>query len=408
MNEKFKSLITFSRQKLIPFAIKRRFELLLAAVLLYFLWPHLIAGLHRSGEAEESRVVIGESAQNAKAQELPLYDPSSANADPKWSLPAELKSAELQSFATQVDKLASEEKRYSDLLYSRHISIKGLLSDDVKKLLWPALKGSGFKDQRLPMDWFNLIKDDYDKNQMVAELEDEQSRGMWSDVESRITSIQTRLLGGQVLAGDVLFSKTLQSYFDQRLGPLEENNDHLDKIFLRMQREFPNFQGGPPGISQNGFKWLEIGMKLEDLRSKYTISFSDKTNPVVKVTFDDSDYLLSVGSFPLKTLSAYFFKGQLCRISMTFDSNSQEIFDALGIGLCDNPNLTCLRANEYLVAKFKYDDQSRLCAAIVGRQGGNWDEIEIFDYAAWTESKQFYNPPGEFDIQKTVWRNSDQ
>lgn len=411
MNEKLGGITAFSRQRLVPFIVKRKFELLVGAVIVYFLWPHLIRHPHGSAETTQPQSFNGQPVQNQQAEGVPLYEPDAANADPKWGSSAGLKSSQLQDFARTVDKLTIQAKRYDDLFALRRQKVQTLLSPKVKGLLWPALNGSGFKDQHLPADWFELVKNDDQKSLNVADAEEALHNETWMRIQSRLQAIQSRLLGGQVLTGDVLFCKALQSYLDQNLGSLQKTVNDMDKIFIRMRREFPSpdtacndfsTTGVAPsdGIDSHssvvaGFKFLMLGMNLADLRIKYAVVYGDQKNPVTKVNFDDSDYMLSIGGYPLTSASGYFLNGRLYLIRLTFDRNQDEIFKAF-----DNwsfgttwEDRNWKRGEQYLTARARSQESQR--AAILAPPGGKWDEIDICDYDAWTQAMAFYNPPNE-------------
>ena len=73
----------------------------------------------------------------------------------------ELKSGDLQAFAKRVDAFEHTFNEAQKLDDERRNLLEILLDEQVKGILLPAVKGSGFKDQKLPLDWYEIVKNDY-------------------------------------------------------------------------------------------------------------------------------------------------------------------------------------------------------------------------------------------------------
>ena len=76
--------------------------------------------------------------------------------------------------------------------------VDALLRNNVKSYLWtPILNGNGFRDQKLPLDWYEVIKDRYGILQAVTMEEQAQYAVVYGAIEWRLSSIQVRIIGGQ-------------------------------------------------------------------------------------------------------------------------------------------------------------------------------------------------------------------
>jgi len=242
MKETTKILLRASAKRVGLFLVRHRFAVLVVAIVLYFLfWPKSTPLL--SGDRSTH-------SRSSEAVEVPLYDPAADGADPKLSLPVELTREELQALAKVVDKLAVDtattmglEQEHSDLVF-------GLLEPQVKNLLWPALRGNGFKDQKLPLDWYALVKDNYDTAGQMTAVAELSARAMtYAGIQERLESAKVHILGGKVLTGDTLFVKGVQGSIERRLAYLSKSVSQMVGVFYRLRKEFPWAFGRRSGAS---------------------------------------------------------------------------------------------------------------------------------------------------------------
>jgi hypothetical protein len=241
MNQTIKTILARYGKHGGLFLIRHRFTVLLVAVALYFLfWPKAV---FRSAVEPGTTGGVGHSnAAVSQADPVPLYDPTAEDADPTWSLPAELKAGQLQALASQVEKLLIDTTNTTELEAERAtILYEGLLHQKVKDLLWPSLRGSGFKDQRLPLDWYALVKQYYDVVGMTADASERIANHMAQiGIQMRLESVKIRVIGGKVLTGDLLFVKALQTYIDHRQAYLSKAIPPMLDVVRRLRKEFPD------------------------------------------------------------------------------------------------------------------------------------------------------------------------
>jgi len=236
MNDKLKMFLVQGAKRLGPFLIRHRFSVLLAVVVIYFFpWSKTLKRLtDRNSESSH------ESDSGAAR-----YEPTAIDTDPKLSLPAELKSEELQAFARKVRKLEDDANLFLKL-DDEHGRLLGiLLEEKVKNLLLPAIQGNGFKDQKLPLDWYAAVKDDYAVKDMPAQLaEVEVTTAMMMALSVRLPRMKVGLIGGKITVGDTLFVKSIQIPIDSRLANLSKTVPLMEDVMHRLAKEFPDQMKG--------------------------------------------------------------------------------------------------------------------------------------------------------------------
>ena len=142
----------------------------------------------------------------------------------------------------------------------------------------------------------------------------------------------------------------------------------------------------------DGFKWLLFGMKLQDITFKFDVLEDDRVTAVKKVAFKKGDWL-SVGFYPLKTLSAEFFNDKLYRIDFSFEENQKEMYETFKYrfgSLQDNDTWT--RGTMKLKAKSVMHGKlfaTILAPSISYGSSDNWDAIVLFDYELWQQTNKF-------------------
>jgi hypothetical protein len=144
-------------------------------------------------------------------------------------------------------------------------------------------------------------------------------------------------------------------------------------------------------FSANGFKSLTMGMRLEDVTAPYTVTEESQITGVKKVLFSSGD-LLAVGFYPLRYVSAEFFKGRLYKIDFGFEQNRKEMFQTFQhrFGPLQD-NTTWTRGSEKLTAKS--GGSENIYGTIVAPGGSDrgeaWDAIVLIDTALWREAEQY-------------------
>ena len=141
-----------------------------------------------------------------------------------------------------------------------------------------------------------------------------------------------------------------------------------------------------------GFKSLVMGMKIQDLTVEFEVVEEDRVTTVKKVVFKKGDWR-KVGFYPLRTLSAEFFKDRLYRIDLGFEDNRKEMFETFKqrFGpLKDNDTWT----QGSMKLKTKASDNGKLFATILASSVsyGNdesWNAIVLLDVSVWSEVEQF-------------------
>jgi hypothetical protein len=177
--------------------------------------------------------------QQQFAGDLPLYAPDQEGADPKWSLPAELKGQNLQSLAHQVDKLYQDIPATAQMEQQCNEGIANLIDTKTVGLYWTRVTGKGFRDTNLPLDWYQVVKNNnsiLDNSAMLAEILTNQAVQM--AITMRLSSVQVRIIGGNVLIGDILFLRAAQDYIDQRRPYFEKLLPLVQSVQERTRREF--------------------------------------------------------------------------------------------------------------------------------------------------------------------------
>ena len=221
--------------------IRYRFGILVTCIIGYIVLkprtvPHLGIDSQEPGSPAQSEGISNSVPQPGSG--IQLFDPSQTAADPKWSVPAGLKSEEFQAFAHRVDKALTDFKEVERLVEVQHLVVFLITKDKVKNALWPGVSGQRLKDANLPRDWYELVKVRYEGGGPGMKI----YRDDWVDNEARsyIDTIQVRVMGGKVLTGDVLCLKTITAFTDSHLQYLREVCPQLAKVSKRIYVEFPD------------------------------------------------------------------------------------------------------------------------------------------------------------------------
>jgi hypothetical protein len=160
-----KKLFETLKQNAIPFALKHKANLILIGIILYLLfWPKRLPHTSTSAASGATQVTVATDSDNNHSSQKELdpilvNQPGTEGADPKWELPANLSTAEVQKLIARIDiasdactKLTALENGYLDRMTT-------LLDQKVINVMWPRVKGGGFKDQKLASDWYEVVKD---------------------------------------------------------------------------------------------------------------------------------------------------------------------------------------------------------------------------------------------------------
>jgi hypothetical protein len=246
-------------QKALAWTTRHKYATVMVLVLLGFLfWPKSTPKLSGGVEArkEQPMQVTAVTPTPAKprattqpattqpvtaqrAADLPLYAPDQEGADPSWSLPAELKAGDLQRLAKQVDNLGREIPALGQLEAQCNEGISRLFDGQIVGLFWSRLMGKGFHDTKLPLDWYEVIKD---RNSFAANFatvaEAFGNQMVQMTIMMRLAAVQVRIVGGHVLVGDMLFVKTAQQYIEQRRPYYERLWPLIQSVANRMGEEF--------------------------------------------------------------------------------------------------------------------------------------------------------------------------
>lgn len=357
--EAIKKILTKAMHQGMPFLARHKVSLILAGVIVVMLYrsmriPHVsvesptVKSPTVKSPAVESPAVSpapAASPGSTQPQLAPVLSitPGEEGADPKWSLPANLSSSEVQSFVRQIDLISDTTAKLVDAQQHYTKQMDRLLDKNVVDLMWPRLKGGGFKDQKLPSDWYEIVKDK--DGTTGGELET--TGGIMAQMavlipmSLRIPGMRVRAIGGRALVGDVLFLKAFQSYVDERNAYYQKLNGVVDGVVSRMEDEFPvEFGHRQPNLSPQqafalaqqefsgpGFKSLKIAMNFDDLASMNYMVLSEET--AVRNYHNvrmQGDRWSKIGSYPLDGVTAFFADGQLCNIKIEISQNGDEIF----------------------------------------------------------------------------------
>ncbi len=254
------------KQKALPIALKHKANLILIGVILYLVfWPKRLPHTSTSeasggpGVAATSKPE-NDNASNKELDPILVNQPGAEGADPKWELPAQLSTAEVQQLVARIEiatdactKLSALENAYLDRMTK-------VLDEKVVKVMWPRIKGGGFKDQKLASDWYEIVKD---KNGAVGatELYSEvfANQMLETPMAMRLEPIKVRAIGGKVLVGDVVFLKALQSYVDHRTSYYLPRVRIVDDVVKRLGKEFPKEFGPPERLDDDDSKNSPFG-----------------------------------------------------------------------------------------------------------------------------------------------------
>ena len=231
-------------KKITALVIRFRFGILVACIIGYVVLkprtvPHLSTdsqeptALSQNGDISNSLVQADSGIQ--------LFDPSLPAANPKWSSPAGLKAQEFQAFAHQVDKALTDFKEVNRLANAQFVVVFIITQNKVKDALWPGVNGQKRKDATLSHDWYELVKVRYEGGAGMKIYDDDfLDKETRSYIGRRLETIQVRVMGGKVLAGDVLCLKTITAFTDSHLQYLQKVCPQLASVTKRISVEFPD------------------------------------------------------------------------------------------------------------------------------------------------------------------------
>lgn len=144
----------------------------------------------------------------------------------------------------------------------------------------------------------------------------------------------------------------------------------------------------------NGFKSLVLGMKLQDVTLDYTVTSDDQFAGLKTITFnkDGNGNFLSIGSYPLTSISADIFHDELYSIHLKYADNQKEIYQVFKHRF--GPLVDSDLPSEHIKSKFLLGDTSRSImsakpfrfeATIEGPEaadetGTGWNTIELSDF----------------------------
>ncbi len=169
--------------------------------------------------------------------------------------------------------------------------------------------------------------------------------------------------------------------------------------------QYPSIEGPRPGsnpasipISQAldrkyGFKELRLGMTIEEARRRLRPDriATNQINQLVTSWYGPSPGN-KLGDFPLDSINASFFRGQLFKIEVAFSRNQSEMLEALRDlfgASCPNDSLT--RDSVPLRAECWFGDKA-FCAIVAPRNSDRrtgWDAMVMYDLALNRDAQQY-------------------
>ena len=413
-------------KNLIPFVIRYKFWILLTGVVVYIVfWP----------KYSKNQPAHNDSPTANKSSAVRLFDPAAEGANPKWSLPAELRPEKLQTFAAQVEKLIKDRQEVERLERLRS-ELKGdIINPKVQGLLWPAIQGKGFKDQKLAHDWAELSNGRFivvDGVPTDGEVLGGNLQELAIDIAVRFDAIQQHIIGGKVLAGDVLCVETVQKETDRHLAYIskivpqlrnllnrlyKEFPKSLEPVMENLGRQFPNEYTAPAPMlgyssdlnelakdfNPSGYKMLILGSALQDLPIDYEITGENPAAEIKKVEFASNAFQW-LGNRKITSFSTEFYKDKLYRIRIEFENEySGMIFPMLKqrFGEFQNDPATWMRGPDKLKAKSPTYPKGKIFPVILASSIGasaddnvtRWDEINLFDVELLKEVQKLPNGP---------------
>jgi hypothetical protein len=172
------------------------------------------------------------------SSDIPLYEPIAE--EPSWALPAELNTEDVRKLVIKVESLSRDATRCEGRLKNYHTKIAEMTKGSIGEQLWDRLVHTGFHDAKLPLDWYEVVKDDMSVASYLARTAEEFAEGAtFVGMALRIGAAKARLLGGHALLGDVLFVNACRAWLDARMSFLDRVEPLMVDVMRRLPLEFP-------------------------------------------------------------------------------------------------------------------------------------------------------------------------
>lgn len=241
-----------ARKRTVEWLLNHKAAVVITLLLCYiFLWPKSSPPPKSAEVAAPPPVTIAQTNSQAASQPstspqmvggIPLYDVGSEGADPAWSLPAELKAEELQNLAALVDALPGKLRARNEMgsrLSNNLQQLRQAPGGEVLDLFWSRLRGEGFRDKKLPLDWYAFMDENSSWGKLLVGLaEFEGDMLLEFSMRLRLSSVRMRIVGGKVLTGDVLFVKGSIFLLDRRREDYEKALPASQELLKRVGQEF--------------------------------------------------------------------------------------------------------------------------------------------------------------------------
>jgi hypothetical protein len=183
-----------------------------------------------------TRPVADDDAGETGIGGVPLYNPRS---NPAWNLPAEVSTDEIKDLVRRTNKLEQDLGRATRRMEAHHQVVIQLLSEQVRNPLWDRMSSGGYRDERLGLDWYELVKDDDDLLADIGGMLDVVAKQtLYFTTELRIKYMKARLIGGKPLIADQLFLRAMQDFADNRNAYYDRTEPAIRAIAVRLNQEF--------------------------------------------------------------------------------------------------------------------------------------------------------------------------
>jgi hypothetical protein len=145
--------------------------------------------------------------------------------------------------------------------------------------------------------------------------------------------------------------------------------------------------------SKNGFKELKLGMSIDEARRRLRPDRirTNQFNQLVTFWYGPGPSN-KLGDFPLDSVNASFFRGQLFKIEVAFSSNQSEMLDALrGLFGPSSPNDSLTRDSSPLRAECWFGEKA-FCAIVAPRNSElrtGWDAMVMYDQALNRDAQRY-------------------
>jgi curved DNA-binding protein CbpA len=160
--------------------------------------------------------------------------------------------------------------------------------------------------------------------------------------------------------------------------------------------------------SKHGFKELSLGMSIDEARRRLKPDRirTNQYNQLVTFWYGPSPNN-KLGDFPLDSVNASFFRGQLFKIEVAFSRNQPDMLEALrGLFGASCPNDSLTRDSAPLRAECWFGEKT-FCAIVAPRNSEfrtGWDAIVMYDLAA-NRAAQWYAAEEPFRAAQALSEN---